>query len=316
MKVRLNTKSGIHKIFHAREYHRLAKGVYREAKFISDRAYDRFQFQPGTSSDADNIYRTAQAQSLYRCWLSCKDAFPPSLVQDDWVKDVWKEICYRTEVHPSPNLLGQDKEFKCTSMELINDMKTKTKSAVDSSYEFDTSRAPQSIGRNASRAQELLAEATFIYRDGPPHGLYRHPIIQKVVNITWFQNKDDVGIIFHQYFAPIPFEAIALVLTVIECCIDEWSTGTYKESSWKEVDYQANYLSHLNSLRDYHNRAPYKKDRSLLQRIQDELLTAARIHAGAPPHPTTGSGKLSRNAIDAAVQEDPREYDSDPCGEW
>ena len=31
----------------------------------------------------------------------------------------------------------------------------------------------------------------------------------------WFQNKDDIGIIFHEYFEPISFEAIALVLTVV-----------------------------------------------------------------------------------------------------
>jgi hypothetical protein len=49
-------------------------------------------------------------------------------------------------------------------MELLNDMKTKTKSAVESSYEFDSSHAPQIISRNASRAQALLAETTFIYQ--------------------------------------------------------------------------------------------------------------------------------------------------------
>jgi hypothetical protein len=50
---------------------------------------------------------------------------------------------------------------------------------------------------------------------GRPHYPYRHPIIQRVINITWFQNKDDDGIVFHEYFAPIPFEVIALVLTVV-----------------------------------------------------------------------------------------------------
>ena len=49
-------------------------------------------------------------------------------------------------------------------MKLFNDMKTKIKFAVESSYEFDTSRDPQSISRNASRAQALLDETTFIYR--------------------------------------------------------------------------------------------------------------------------------------------------------
>ena len=60
--------------------------------------------------------------------------------------------------------LYPDFQIKCDSMEFITDIKTKIKHVIDSSYEFDTSRAPGSISRNASRAQALLAKATFIYR--------------------------------------------------------------------------------------------------------------------------------------------------------
>ena len=49
-------------------------------------------------------------------------------------------------------------------MKLLNEMKIKANSAVESLYEFNTSQAPQSISRNASRAQALLAETTFIYQ--------------------------------------------------------------------------------------------------------------------------------------------------------
>jgi hypothetical protein len=45
-------------------------------------------------------------------------------------------------------------------------MKTKIKYAVESSYEFDTSQAPNSISHNASRAQALLVKMTFIYQVG------------------------------------------------------------------------------------------------------------------------------------------------------
>jgi hypothetical protein len=31
----------------------------------------------------------------------------------------------------------------------------------------------------------------------------------------WFSNRDDVGVVFHEYFTPIPFEVIALSLTVV-----------------------------------------------------------------------------------------------------
>ncbi len=33
--------------------------------------------------------------------------------------------------------------------------------------------------------------------------------------MTWFQDQDDIGIIFHEYFTPIPFEVIALATTVV-----------------------------------------------------------------------------------------------------
>ena len=106
------------------------------------------------------------------------NAFPSSLTQDKWVADAWNEACFISNAHP--NSLRQDEkvclflshvtrlhldfQIKYHSMELLTDLKTKTKSAVESSYEFDSSRAPQSISRNASRAQALLADTTFIYR--------------------------------------------------------------------------------------------------------------------------------------------------------
>ena len=55
-------------------------------------------------------------------------------------------------------------QIKCDSMKLLADIKTEIKHAVDSLYEFDTSRAPEMIHRNATRAQALLAKTTFVYR--------------------------------------------------------------------------------------------------------------------------------------------------------
>ncbi len=55
-------------------------------------------------------------------------------------------------------------QFTCSSMKFLTDMKMKIKPDVDSLYEFDTSKSPDSIGRNASRALALLTKSTFIYR--------------------------------------------------------------------------------------------------------------------------------------------------------
>ena len=65
---------------------------------------------------------------------------------------------------PPAARLHSDFQIKCDNMELLAEMKAKIKPAVDSLYEFDTSQAPNSVSRNASRAQALLAKTTFIYR--------------------------------------------------------------------------------------------------------------------------------------------------------
>jgi len=175
-----------------------------------------------------------------------------------------------------------DFQFVYSSMRLLADIKMKIKHAVESSYEFDTSQAPDSISRNSSLAQALLSEKkAFVYRelDISPLHKYRHPIIQTVINLTWFQSNDDDGIVFREYFTPISVELIGLALTVIECCIDEWSDGTWKESNWSEERYKMVYLSHLGSLRDFRNLGHHHQGKGLLSRIQDDLLSGARIHA-------------------------------------
>jgi Domain of unknown function (DUF6532) len=198
-------------------------------------------------------------------------------------------------------------------------MKAKIKHQVDMIYGFDTSHAPDRISRNAVLAQALLADLTFIYHvcpiaspstppsyhhlrqetniGGTPRHPYRHPAIQKAINMMWFQSKDDDGIVFHEYFTPIPIQAIALVLTVvrskphfvvfqsvltsilchyqIECCIGEWTDGTYKPSNWKEDHYKTTYLSHIESLTALRDHQPPHGE-GLLAQIQYDLLKEAR----------------------------------------
>ncbi|KAI9450205.1 hypothetical protein F5148DRAFT_1337392 [Russula earlei] len=172
--------------------------------------------------------------------------------------------------------------------------------SVQNRYGFNTSRAPDVISRNARYAQALLTEMTFIYGVRPtrPRHPYRHPIIQQVINITWFQDKNSDGLIFYEHFTPIPIQTIALALAVIECCIDEWTDGTRKESNWTEGRYRSVYYSHvlsLNSLRDQ-SRPPGE---DLVAQIQRDLLKNARAHAGAPLEPITRPGQHQQRVLQA-----------------
>jgi Domain of unknown function (DUF6532) len=134
----------------------------------------------GLESLDDNHGRVVMtARALYRCRLSCKDAFPSPDLKEEWAKDVWKEACAKESY---PDLLRKDKEvgficlpphgaqihvgfqFVYSNMGLLTQFKAEIKHAVESLYGFDTSRAPDIISRNAYRAQQLLTNMTFIYQ--------------------------------------------------------------------------------------------------------------------------------------------------------
>ena len=144
MKEGLDSKSGISKFKHAREYRRASRDAYRYAKvtFARDFSYrisyyfyhSLHRTEPGTklSFTASQVYHWAPplrsriheinsaygledmhsgvvetAQSLYRCRLSCKDAFPSPDLKKEWARDAWNEACAKEAY---PDLLRQDEE--------------------------------------------------------------------------------------------------------------------------------------------------------------------------------------------------------------
>jgi len=320
----LDSKSGFSKMLHAREFRKAAREAYRYTKGASERARDAAAFShslaiplstpstPEVTSDSfDCVLRVAQ--SLYQCYLSCKEAFPSPHLRQEWVAAAWSEACSRTGIYPVR--LPYGKELACCNMHHITNIKAKIMHHVESLYRFDTSQAPDSISRNTRDAQALLNKVAFIYQEpisgGTPHHPYRHPMIQKAINITWFQNKDADGIVYPEHFTPMPIQAISLALTVIECCINEWTDGTRRDSNWDEERYKTVYFSHISSLNDLRDHGqPQGED--LLAYIQLGLLKNARVHAGAPPEPVTGAGRLLPQDLDVAIREDlPAYVDND-----
>ena len=67
-------------------------------------------------------------------------------------------------VWPHGARINSNFQFVYDSLRFVTDIKMKIMHAVETSYEFDTSQAPENIGRNASRAQALLSKMRFVYR--------------------------------------------------------------------------------------------------------------------------------------------------------
>ncbi|KAG2072795.1 hypothetical protein BDR04DRAFT_1012426, partial [Suillus decipiens] len=103
---------------------------------------------------------------------------------------------------------------------------------------------------------------------------YKSDLIQAGLNDMWFANCINEGILYAKYFNPLPVKIIALVLTVIECYIDEWATGVREDIRFTAVTYSPVYLMHLDSLKWFEEwTAPYK----LLGKITDNLLNTTRL---------------------------------------
>ncbi|KAN0116036.1 hypothetical protein V8E52_006342 [Russula decolorans] len=179
---------------------------------------------------------------------------------------------------------------------LFAEMKPNVTTRVEHLYHFKTSKAPESIRFNVELAKMLLRDMNFIYLEprygGRRHSPYSHPVIQEAINVTLFRSKDDVGVVFHEHFSPMPIPIIALMLTVVQCCIDEWSDGQRKDSNWDEDKLQAVYASHVSSLFNFQAQG-LEKNIDVLCQLQCDLLRNAREHGGVPPYLVTEPGVQS-----------------------
>ncbi|KZP29136.1 hypothetical protein FIBSPDRAFT_728048 [Athelia psychrophila] len=85
----------------------------------------------------------------------------------------------------------------------------------------------------------------------PNVGIYEAGIIQKGVNIVFFNDKKDEGVLYEQFYKPFPEVGLALILTAIECCIDEWSTGSQTLKKFTSDEYSVIYDEHMSGLADF-----------------------------------------------------------------
>ncbi|KDQ49106.1 hypothetical protein JAAARDRAFT_165813, partial [Jaapia argillacea MUCL 33604] len=130
-------------------------------------------------------------------------------------------------------------------------------------------------------------------------GFCEHPLIQQII-MMWFRGRDDEGIVYSRYFSHrIPLVTLGLVLTVIECVLDEWSEGNYKLVEFSAKAYQ-DRLDEICSMLKMFDRdtAPIR----IISSIRKSLLDVARAHAGAPLELSHGS-MLDRRDVEAAMKE-------------
>lgn len=207
--------------------------------------------------------------------------FPETLIiETKLAKDAWREASNMAEltIQLTPSLV---KMMTRRTSQVCGELKTKMRVLTASFFGFRASRSIPAIKENRDLAESLKEGSRFVFKDWETKsGIYKTDLIQSAINHMWFANRSDEGIVYAKYFDPLPVQTMALILTAIECCIDEWMTGVKEDIKFSSLAYSPVYLLHLNSLRRFDKwTAAYK----LLGKIGVNLLDVARMHAGVDP---------------------------------
>ncbi|KAG0696692.1 hypothetical protein DFH29DRAFT_1082778 [Suillus ampliporus] len=256
-------------------------------------------------ADFDDVSKDilVTAISLFRCLIVTKAPFPDSIADETMLgKDAWREACQLKGVNIKLTPLAIKMLLKRTS-HVRGELKTKMRSLTRTFFGFRSSESRDIIRQNRDLAEALKDGSSFVFKDWKAKtGIYKTELLQDGINVMWFANRNDEGIVYNQFFNPMPIKLIALMLTTIECCIDEWMQGVKEDIRFTAITYGSVYNNHLNSLQRFDERtAPYK----LFERICDNLHDVARFHAGVVDTPTTFSdaSRISDEAIEDAIRE-------------
>ncbi|KAJ7583440.1 hypothetical protein C8J56DRAFT_742353, partial [Mycena floridula] len=200
------------------------------------------------------------AVTFYRCRISTVNAFPNHDINREFVQASWEDGCMQAGLK-KPLPLTSDIAKLATS-NLRGQLKTKARPIVESRYGFESGHSKKIKRANRALAEDLKEKVGFAYQsiyddDGDivRSGLYKNKAIQSVTNDAWFANIADEGITHAEFFSPLTIPAVALVLTAIECCVDEWATGTRGSIEFSATSYQKIYRLHVKTLERTHEKA-------------------------------------------------------------
>ncbi|KAJ7040548.1 hypothetical protein C8F04DRAFT_1310968 [Mycena alexandri] len=274
------------------------------------------------AKDYDDITQelVSIANTWFRCLLATTDPFAEHLTEQEILTLSWGKVCKELKVNMrmTPDIA---KMILRRGSQMRGELKTKVRALVEIVFGFESGQNKKHVHKNRQIAEELKDGLGFCYNENPTSvaerkGLYKAKIIQKSVNVMWFNNRRDEGTTHPEVFGPVfPKPAFALVLTAIECAIDEWATGIRTEVPFTAADYRSVYEEHLKCLNDFEKQT---KDRSadIMGNILTRIHNIGRHHSGAQPiGPVVSTSALSRAAIDAALLEFQEDEETESDGE-
>ncbi|KAG1850229.1 hypothetical protein DFJ58DRAFT_842503 [Suillus subalutaceus] len=167
--------------------------------------------QRAKASDFDDISKEilSTACSIFRCLIVTQAPFPDSVAAETKLaKEAWHEVCQMKDVNVKLTPLV----VKMYIPGLICVKLLKRTSHVQGELKMKIN-SMEVVRKNCDLAVSLKDSSVFVFKDWlKKKGIYKTELLQEGINIMWFTNRSDKGVIYHKYFNPIPVRAVALML--------------------------------------------------------------------------------------------------------
>ncbi|EDR01959.1 uncharacterized protein LACBIDRAFT_332809 [Laccaria bicolor S238N-H82] len=229
------------------------------------------------ASDYNDVVNAILVRTMfdYEGLVSTHDAFPSSDLRRQWALRCWKMASKDAD------------EFYDLSDRMCNLIKRRgsrirghvlavVRPQIIAIYGFSRKVTPQTKARNKQSCEALLENGAFHHKDtGTLTGFSQNKIISEILYLAWFEDKTSQGPLLQHYFNPIPLETLALIFTVIDFCLREWSTGVFIQSKFYEKVVLATHKVYRLELEAWNAINP-----SVIENIRKKLFNRALRSAG------------------------------------
>ncbi|KAG8734100.1 hypothetical protein FRC10_011941 [Ceratobasidium sp. 414] len=149
----------------------------------------------------------------------------------------------------------------------------------------------------------------------PPYGHYENDLVTEAIATTMFYSPTAVGVVYREFFNPMPLTTVAFVLSIIQFCIEEWETGKFRPHDLSMTDLLNKYVAHLRGL-----KAASKVAKNRMARLQQHWFDFGLEYSGATAadqdiyQPTTQSHDVRPDTPEPESEEEP-DAENGQCGD-
>ncbi|KAF8950927.1 hypothetical protein BDZ97DRAFT_1933152 [Flammula alnicola] len=258
------------------------------------------------ASDFEEVVRALilRAASEYESLVSTSDALPDTAKRFKWTRQSWKNAClaaeesYKITDGISSILQRRGSRIRGHALDQIRPLMVNV-------FGFKRGTDAKTVAWNRDLYTKLKTKAAFHYKNPETFSGYAQgKIISEILHAIWFEDTNSQGVTFKNLFNPIPLETLALIFTILDFCLDEWSDGTrVKAKLWGK------------DIKDRHEI--FRKDLAEWEALNVEVVTAIRrkLYTRSSRNAGVATQNVTKPTLSAEAKERAREELAGRTGE-